>query len=130
MTPLANALYQVLRIRTPKPIARKATIGYPELVAELFRYEGIPTDLNHHADPRVDAALLELQEACKLENLPLVTALVLGTQERHSPSEAYFKSAHPQATTPDAKSAAWEKELREVAMTFYPASLKSPAVAS
>lgn len=125
MTPIAQAIYQVLRIRTPKPIARKATIPYPELVAELFRYEGTPSDLNHHADPRVDAALEEVFAACKAENLPQVTALVLDTKARHTPSDAYFKAAHPDAATPEARAQAWEKELREVAMTFYPPQLKA-----
>lgn len=119
MSPLAQAVYQVLRIRTPKPVPRKALIGYAELISEAFRYEGVPDDLDHHKDPRVDEAITELVAACRAESLPLIAALIL-SDAAFEPVEAYLKAAHPDVATPEARTAAWEKELKEVAITFYP----------
>lgn len=116
MTPLAVALFQVLRIRTPKPVARKALISYAELVAETFRYPGVPSDLDHHKDPRVDAALLELTEACRADNLPPATLMITGEQP-YTPHPLIAGAVYGGADDVQAK---WEKDIAEVAMTFYP----------
>lgn len=124
MSPIAEAIYQVLRIRTPKPVARKALIPYSELVTEVMQYEGIPEDLEHRKDPRLDEALLELIPACKADNQPQIAALVTPTGT-YAPLDVFAKAAYPDANTPEAILAAWEKDLKEVAMTFFPDELST-----
>lgn len=122
MGPIAQAIYQVLRMRTPKPVPRKALIAFAELVSEASRYEGVPDDLDHHGDPRVDEAIVEIIEACREEKLPQIASLILNPTA-YGPLALYSKTAHPTATTPESQTAAWEKELKEVVITFYPNEL-------
>lgn len=120
MSPLAAAVYQVLRMRLPKPIARKALIDHSELIAELYRYPDAPQDLDLR-DPRINAAAVELVEPCRAAKLPLISALIIPGDTRE-PHDSYYAAAHPSATA-ETRREAWDNELKEVIMTFYPAKL-------
>jgi hypothetical protein len=120
MSPIAEAMFHVLRIRTPKPVPRRACIDYSELVAEIFRYPEVPPDLDHHDDARVNDAIRELIEGCRAQNLPNIAALVMN-ERTHQPialvqTELYGGEG-------EAALAKWEAEMKEVAMTFYPQGL-------
>jgi hypothetical protein len=120
MSPLAMAMYQVLRMRLPKPIARKALIDHAELISELYRYPDAPQDLDPR-DPRIDQAAVELAEWCRAAKLPLISALVIHGDTR-LPADTYFAAAHP-GLADEPRREAWENELKEVIMTFYPAKM-------
>lgn len=136
MSPLAAAMYQVLRMRLPKPIARKALIDHAELISELYRYPDAPQDLDPR-DPRIDDAAAELVQPCRDANLPLISSLIIHSDTRE-PAPSYYAAAHPPTQPPTQPHASpetppetsreshrelWEAELKEVIMTFYPAKL-------
>lgn len=120
MSPLAAMIYQVLRLRVPKPNWRKAVIDHSELISELYRFPEAPRDLDLR-DPRIDAAAVELAQACQAAKLPVISALIIHGDTRQ-PADSYYAAAHP-AETPDTRREAWEKSLAEVIMTFYPTKL-------
>lgn len=114
-------VYQVLRLRVPKPNWRKAVIDHSELIAELYRlFPEAPRDLDLR-DPRLDAAAVELVEPCRAAKLPVISALIIHGDTR-LPAESYFAAAHP-GLDASARREAWEKSLGEVIVTFYPAKL-------
>lgn len=121
MTPLGAMVYQVLRLRVPKPNWRKAVIDHSELIAELYRlFPEAPRDLDLR-DPRLDAAAVELVAPCQALGLPAISALIIHGDTR-LPADSYFAAACP-GLTGDARRAAWEKTLAEVIVTLYPPKL-------
>lgn len=106
MSPLAHRIYRQLVTRVRR---NKASITYGELAKAI--------DV-HPRSPRLHAALGEVTNACRHEQLPCLPAIVWRA-DRKRPSDGYYKVAHPRAHTAGARIAAWEREharvLREIA---------------
>jgi hypothetical protein len=124
MSPIVLAMYDVLRVRTPKPVPRKALISVGELVVELYRYEGVPGDLGHRGDPRLDEAVLTVVEICDALELPPLPALITGDGE-FGPLPVFARERYSNLQGDREKMlSAWEKDLKDVAITFYPDELE------
>ncbi len=106
MSPLAHRIYKQLLTRVRR---NKASITYGELASAI--------DL-HPRNPKLHAALGELSNACRHQQLPCLPAIVWRADSKR-PSDGYYKVAHPRAHTDEARVAAWEREharvLREIA---------------
>jgi hypothetical protein len=104
MSPLASKIYRVLRAR----LRRRPSITYGELARAI--------DV-HARSPALHAALGEVANACRHQQLPVLPAIVWRADSRR-PSDGYYKVAHPRAHTEEARVAAWEREharvLREI----------------
>ena len=117
MSPLAQDIYKQLlrRIRSNTP-----SITYRELADALGKKHGA-----HPRSPKLHAALGELTQACRHNDLPALPAIVWRATPRR-PGDGYYSVAHPRAHTAESKIAAWEREharvLRESAR--YPAVLE------
>ena len=105
MTPLATQIYKQLRRRVR---GQRPTLTYAEL-AELLDYRFA----THPRSPRFHAALGEVAEACREQDLPCLPAIVWRSDTRR-PSAGYYKVAHPRARTPEAQLSAWEREHARV----------------
>lgn len=124
MSPIVLAVYDILRVRTPKPVPRKALISVTELVVDLYRYEGVPNDLGHRSDPRLDDAVVTALEICNALELPPLPALITSDGE-FGPLPAFASARYPTLASDRAKLLeAWEKDLKDVAITFYPDELE------
>lgn len=105
MTPLATAIYRVLRHR----LATSSTsITYGELAEAVTRT--IPI---HRRSSRLHAALGEVTLACRNAQLPALPAIVwrAGTKR---PSDGYYEVAHPRVRTAEGRITAWEAEHDKV----------------
>lgn len=116
MSPLAAAIYAVLRGRVP---ARRPELSYTDLVGLL------PAPWNS-LDPDSDLlarALGELVAGCRAEGLPAISAMVVRHRER-VPGPGYYPMAHPAEASDTPKAMiAWANELEQVRKTKYPATL-------
>lgn len=105
MTPLATAVYRVLRQR----LATSSTsITYGQLADAVSRT--IPI---HRRSSRLHDALGEVTTACRGAQLPALPAIVwrAGTKR---PSDGYFEIAHPRVRTAEGRITAWEAEHEKV----------------
>jgi hypothetical protein len=116
MSPLAIAVYDRLRLRVP---AKRPELSYTDLVSQLPP----PYD---HLDPDSEvlaAALGELVRACRGQQLPAISAMVVRHRER-VPGPGYYPVAHPDEAGDSAKAMiAWGTELEKVRVTTYPVAL-------
>jgi hypothetical protein len=112
MSPLANRIYKQLLSHVRR---QHASITYGELAKAV--------DV-HRRSPKLHAALGEVTNACRHQQLPALPAIVWRADSKQ-PSDGYYKVAHPRAHTEDARVSAWEREharvLREIA--HFPAKL-------
>lgn len=101
MTPLAQRVYKhlVSSLRRNKP-----SLTYAELATAV--------DV-HHRNPKLHAALGEVTNACRHQQLPCIAAMVWRADARR-PSDGYYRVAHPRAHTDAARIAAWEREHARV----------------
>ena len=116
LSPLASAIYDVLRPMVPSP---DAAITYSDLAAELKKKHSYDLD---GSDPTLHEALGEIVHACKAKQLPALPAMVVRKKEK-SPGFGYYPVAHPAAKDDAAKKAAWESEIDGVRKATYPPSL-------
>src|SRR5262245_9118556 len=90
MTPLAEAIYDILRQRTEEADPR---ITYAKLAARLRElsddFEGA-----HHRNPQLYAALGEVGAECRRLGLPCLAALVVRADSRR-PGAAYYEAMSP-----------------------------------
>jgi hypothetical protein len=116
MSPLAQSIYDVLRIRVP---ALRPELSYADLVAALPNpWNSLPPDGQQLAD-----ALGELVRACRSKELPAIAAMVIRHRER-VPGPGYYPVAHPdEADDPATAMIAWGNELMQVRKTAYPSTL-------
>lgn len=116
MSPLAKEIYRRLlqQLRS-----NKRSITYAELAVQVSRK--IPT---HQRSAKLHAALGEVSELCRANDLPCLPAIVWSRATRR-PSAGYYKVAHPRARTEAARRAAWEREHEHVVSTAasYPVTL-------
>ena len=116
MSPLANQIYKQLlrRLRS-----NQRSITYGELAHVISGRT--PT---HHRSRKLHAALGEISEACRAQQLPCIPAIVW-RHDRQRPGDGYYRYAHPRSRTEAARVAAWKREHAAAVgdIDRYPAAL-------
>jgi hypothetical protein len=113
MTALAEAIYDVLRLRLDQPDPR---ISYAELARALREVDSSFEHLTHRSR-EMYSSLCEIGELCRKRNLPPLPALVVRADTRR-PGEAYYEGMS-QAYKGE-RIAAWREDLEAVCATEYP----------
>ena len=124
MSPLAFAIYTVLRTLVPCP--RNPCISYSDLLSRLpdefksFNLEN-PAKRNELSE-----ALGEIVIACRAQDLPALPALVVQLEEvgLGYPGPGYYGIAHHEVSGELEQLAAWGRELEAVKRTTYPEILQ------
>jgi hypothetical protein len=105
MSPLADRIYKQLLTHVRH---KQSSITYGELAHTVEV---------HPRSPKLHAALGELANVCRHNQLPCLPAIVWRADSKR-PSNGYYKVAHPRAHTDGARVSAWEREharvLREI----------------
>jgi hypothetical protein len=115
MSPLAESIYEILRLRTSRPDPR---ITYAELAEQLR--ETTEEFANIYARSRhLYAALGEVGQECRRRGLPSLPALVVRADTRR-PGAAYFQGKCSGSVYRGEKVAAWRRELEAVAQAIFP----------
>jgi hypothetical protein len=115
MSPLAEAVYQVLRRRTCLPDPR---LSYAQLAEQLRAASDDFEDIHHRSRP-LYAALNEVGRECRRQRLPPLPALVVRADTRR-PGEAYYAGKCTGIVYRGDKVAAWRRDLEAVKATAYP----------
>jgi hypothetical protein len=115
MSPLAEAVYELLRVRTSLEDPR---LSYAEL-AEQLRAASDDFEFIHHRSRLLYAALNEVGHACRRLRLPPLPALVVRADTRR-PGEAYYECKSSGFISQGDKIAAWRRDLEAVKRTTYP----------
>lgn len=114
MSPLAEAVYAILRVRTRLPDPR---ITYAELATQL-RDVSEEFEYVTHRSRQLYAALGEVGDGCRRLRLPSLPALVVRADTRR-PGEAYFAGTGS-AVFKGERVAAWRREVDAVRGVIYP----------
>ncbi len=120
MSPLAEAVYDVLRCRPGQPDPR---ITYAQLAAEV-RESSADLDYIHHRNRQLYEALGEVEEECSRLGLPSLAALVVRADSRR-PGDAYFQGHSAQFRFRGEQVEAWRRELEAVKGAVYPPRARS-----
>jgi len=115
---LASAIYDVLRPMVP---GHNVSITYTELVNALPLLPQQYANLQAR-DPRLDEALGELVHACRAQNLPAISALVVRNDTKQ-PGNGYYGAAHPGVDDDEERTVAWGHEAETARQTEYPEHL-------
>jgi hypothetical protein len=115
MSPLAEAVYEILRRRAPLDEPR---ISYAELSAQLRAISEAFTSINHRSRS-LYAALVEVGQECRRLGLPPLPALVVRADTRR-PGSAYFESKSGGTIPVRDQVASWWRDLEAVRATTYP----------
>jgi hypothetical protein len=115
MSPLAHAVYEILRVRTSRPEPR---ITYAELAEQLREISEEFADI-HHRNRQLYVALGEVGAECRRRGLPSLPALVVRADTKR-PGAAYYEGADSRSLYRGEKVAAWRRELEAVKRTTYP----------
>jgi hypothetical protein len=113
MSPLAAAVYDLLRRRTGK---RDPRVTYAEL-ARMLRDRNAAFEHITHRSGWLYAALCEVGAACRKLGLPPLPALVVRADTRR-PGDAYYEGM-PWKYRGE-QIAAWRRDLEEVCQATYP----------
>lgn len=116
MSPLAKAIYALLRQRTSLP---EPCVTYAEL-AELLRDYSEEFAEVHHRNRQLYAALWEVGDECDRLGVPSLPALVVRADTRR-PGAAYFTGDAAGRGYRGEQIAAWRREVEAVQRTTYPA---------
>jgi hypothetical protein len=114
MSPLAEAVYEILRLRTSLPEPR---ITYAGLARQLRAVSRKFAAINHRSQ-KLYAALVEVGDECRGLELPPLPALVVRADTRR-PGAAYFGGSSG-VLRPGDQVAAWWHDLGAVRGTTYP----------
>src|SRR3954453_898221 len=115
MSPMADAIYEILRRRTGKEEPR---ITYKEL-AEALRDFDEAFEFAYHRNPQLYSALGEIGRECRRLRLPPMPALVVRADTRR-PGDAYFDSKSMAKLFKDDRINAWRRDLEAVKRAKYP----------
>ena len=115
MSPLAAAVYEILRRRISLPDPR---ITYAEL-AEQLREVAEEFEYMHHRNRQLYAALGEIGDECRRLGLPLLPALVVRA-DTGRPGEAYYEGKGTGMVFKGERMAEWQRELEAIRQTTYP----------
>jgi hypothetical protein len=115
MSPLAEAIYDILRRRTSLPDPR---ITYANLAEQV---RDVSEDFGHinHRSRELYVALWEIGDECHRLRLPCLPALVVRA-DTGRPGEAYYEGTSTGALFKGEKVAAWRRELDAVQRATYP----------
>src|SRR5438128_1796671 len=102
MSPLAEAVYAILRLRPELP---GPCITYGELAAQLRETSGVFEHITHRSR-ELYAALGEVGGECARLGLPSLAALVVRADSRR-PGEAYYQGMSPDLCYKGQKVSAW-----------------------
>ena len=112
MSPLATAVYEILRRRPP--CLEEPRITYAELARQL-RDASEAFEYITHRSRELYAALVEVGRECRRLGLPPLPALVVRADTRR-PGAAYYASTFPRSSAV----AAWREDLERVKQCTYP----------
>lgn len=115
MSPLAEAVYDILRVRPGQADPR---ISYAKL-AEQVRETSEELEHIHHRNRELYAALGEVADECERLGLPSLAALVVRADSRR-PGEAYFQAMSSHLRYKGERISAWRQELEAVNRAVYP----------
>jgi hypothetical protein len=115
VSPLAEAVYEILRCRTFLPEPR---ITYAELAGQL-RDTSEEFEPITHRSRQLYAALAEVGAACRRLRLPPLPALVVRADTRR-PGAAYYEGRCSGTVFKGSQVAAWRRDLEAVRGTAYP----------
>jgi hypothetical protein len=125
VSPLAEAVYAVLRLRPALPEPR---ITYAELARQLRdRSEAFATV--SHRSRELYAALDEIGRECRRLRLPPLPALVVRADTKR-PGDAYRGGPSPAGLTRGQWVAVWRADFEAVKAASYPAREGYPAAAA
>jgi hypothetical protein len=116
VSPVAEAVYALLRVRTALPDPR---ITYSELSEQLRDRAEEFAHVNRRSR-ELYAALTEVGKECRRLKLPPLPALVVRADTRR-PGAAYFEGGCLGLVYRGDKIAAWREEVEAVKRTRYPA---------
>ena len=125
MSPLAEATYEILRLRLSQPDPR---ITYKELAAQLRDSAEAFADI-HHRSQQLYVALGEVGRECRRLELPLLPALVVRADSGR-PGRAFFEGTCSGMVYPGEKVSAWLRELEAVKLAEYPPRPVGPAASA
>jgi hypothetical protein len=115
VSPLAEAIYSLLRLRPALPDPR---ITYAEL-ARLLRETSEQFETISHRSREMYTALTEIGQDCRRLDLPPLPALVVRADTRR-PGDAYHTEPSDGVLTKGEKVAAWREDLEAVKEAVYP----------
>jgi hypothetical protein len=116
MSPLADAIYAILRTRVPAPRPELTYAALCDLLGDAF-VDVRPT--SH----RLWAALSEVVHTCRRNDLPSLPGIVV-SHKTGAPGVAYYADAHPaESSDPVIALLAWAVEVHAVRKTTYPLQL-------
>ncbi len=115
MSPIAEAIYTILRARRSQPDPR---ITYAELAEQL---RDVSDEFEHiyHRSRELYAALGEVGRECRRLGLPPLPALVVRADTRR-PGAAYFTGKRFAGMFADDRVAAWQRDVAAVRRARYP----------
>jgi hypothetical protein len=119
MSPLAEAVYEILRSWTSRPDPR---ITYAELAEQLREADEDFADI-YHRSRQLYAALGEVGTVCRRLGLPALPALVVRADTRR-PGAAYFEGKCSGSAYKGESVSAWRRELEAVREATYPPRAK------
>jgi hypothetical protein len=115
MSPLAEAVYELLRLRTGMPDPR---ITYGALARDLRDVSDAFETVTHRSR-ELYVSLDEIGQECRRLGLPPLPALVVRADIKR-PGAAYYVPAAPDAVRRGEPIAAWREDLEAVRRTNYP----------
>jgi hypothetical protein len=115
MSPLADIIYDILRLRTSLEDPR---ITYAEL-AEQVREADEEFEYVHHRNRQLYVALSEVGAECRRRKLPPLPALVVRADTRR-PGDAYYEGKCGGMGYRGERIAAWRQDLEAVKAASYP----------
>ncbi len=122
MSPLAEAIYEILRRRTAEEDPR---ITYAQL-AETLRETSADFEYVHHRNRELYAALNEVGQECRRSRWPSLPALVVRA-DTGRPGAAYFAGKCSGVVYRGEQVSAWQREVAAVKQATYPRRPPSPA---
>jgi hypothetical protein len=115
MSPLAEAIYEILRQRLSETDPR---VSYAEL-AEVLRDLSTDFEAIYHRSQQLYAALGEIGQECRRLRLPPLPALVVRADTRR-PGAAYYEGRCSGLMYHGERVAAWRRDLEAVRQATYP----------
>jgi hypothetical protein len=119
MSPLAEAIYEILRRRVKERVKEEdPRITYKDLALALRDFDDA-FEHAHHRNPQLYLALGELGRECRRLKLPPMPALVVRSDSKR-PGDAYFESKSMLKLFKDDRINVWRRDVEAVRRTKYP----------
>jgi hypothetical protein len=123
MSPLAEAIYHVLRCRVP-------TTGDPR-ISYVRLQESLPPEFasarwdDSDGSWQLSDAIIEIVQTCRAHNLPCIAGLAVHELNGHlaGPGKGFYPLAYPEAATTEEQMGSWKQEMEIIKQTDYPQRL-------